>query len=414
MLVRHVMSMMRLSALVLILIATTAAAQSDTPSVALERGRLLMEIHADFNAAISLFSKVVASPKANAQQRAEAGLAIAECHALKENHSAAVAAARRVAAKPAGAEPFARAATELAIDSSGLDDGESDASRMSDLVLLLDGALQNRENAAAAALVEDMQTTVAAMLSERDSDGADTKRKKTPAPGKILADELAALAASEPATMIATFSQSKALAKFRTRSGVKRGDATAPLFRLRDALSSALATNDAERAASSAETLARGLAPIAAGNAETEVALFAIAEGAMLDRLAKLLREGNIVAGRAEHREAWRVMHRSFDTGRALQIPRASRVEAAQTSAFIGALTHVEAALQFQADSEPAKVRACIATGIRALEAIGGNTPTRARAQESARRLAEALQHIEKDDADGAASLLNSELYDSQ
>ena len=403
--------MIRLPAFMLALIAATAAAQSDKPSVALERGRLLMEVHGDYNAAIVSFAKVLEAKGANAQMRAEAGLAIAECHSLKESHSAAIAAARRVSAKPAGAEPFARAATELAIASSGLDDSDSDASRMTDVVLLLEGALQNRETEAAAALIADMHDTAAVMVAERELEDADAKRKKAPAPGHILVEEIAALAATDdPAATLAKLSQSKAITKLRTRKGLTRQDTTAPLFRLRDSLSVALTANDAARAASVAGTLARELAPIAAGSAETEVALFAVAERAMLDRIVNL----TPAAARAAHREAWRAMHLNFDTGRTLLIPRGARVEAAAASAFIGALTHVEAALQYHSEREPAKVRASIATGITALEAIAGNAPTRARAQESARRLGEALQHIEKGDDDGAASLLHSELYGSQ
>lgn len=420
---------MRLSALILIFLTITAAADRDVPTVALERGHLLMEIHADYNAAIACFTKVLSAPDATSQQRAEAGLALAECHYAKGRFAAAIEAARRVSAKPAGVEPFAAAATELALDASGSDQGDTalpaptDTARMTDLILLLEGALRNSEIEAAIQLIDDMRITAVTMISEcelaasGDGDGDAKRRKDASATARAILDETAALAEAAGKADTGTLlplTQGKALKKLRARNtGPKRGNFTARLFQTRDLLCEALSANDAGRITTIARELATTLAPIANGAAETDVALFASSECAMLKRVETLGREGKTGEARSAYRSAWRTMHRNFDTGRVLQIPRGNRVEPAAASGFIGALTHVEAAIHYLAEDDPPKARVSITDGIRILTSIPGNAATKERAQESVRQLREALQHIEKDDPDGAASLLNSELYSS-
>ena len=418
---------MRLSALILIFLTVTVAANKDVPTVALERGHLLMEIHTDYNAAIACFTKVLSAPEATSQQRGEAGLALAECHYAKGRFAAAIEAARRVSAKPAGVEPFATAATELALDASGSDQGDTalpaptDTARMTDLILLLEGALRNSEAEAAIQLIDDMRITAVTMMSECDltaSGNGDAKRRKdASATARAILDETAALAEAagkaDTGTLIG-LTQGKALKKLRTRNnGPKRGNFTARLFQTRDLLCEALSANDAGRITTIARELATTLAPIANGAAETDVALFASSECAMLKRVETLGREGKTGEARSAYRTAWRTMHRNFDTGRVLQIPRGNRVEPAAASGFIGALTHVETAIHYLAEDDPPKARVSITDGIRILTSIPGNAATKERAQESVRQLREALQHIEKDDPDGAASLLNSELYSS-
>lgn len=409
---------MRILTTLLVLCHTAFAA--DAPAVALERGVELFEIHGDTDAAIAALGAVLADARSTPQQRGEATLTLALCYDEKGSINTAIALSRKLAARPQGVEPFAAAATELAMDLAVSAPPETeaafsaDAARMGDLVLLLDAAIKSADLPAAKTLVQDMQFVAESIAFEAGltTPGIKKSRPSNQA-GKPITQTITDFAATLAEGNFPVLQDAgKALAKFRNRAQTyERGDFAIALYRDRDALISALADGDGKRIATLASELATVLSPIAAGATAGDLASFAAAERAMLQRIATLAADGKVNEARVAHRTAWLAFHRAFETGRALRIPRREGIEPRAMSAFIGALTFVEAAIADLQQNHLAAARSEMSAGAAALEVIAGNPKTRSRAQESARRIREAIRELDAGDEDGAASLLNAELF---